>query len=117
MIRIASTRTIKGKTSTENHYYFSSRRNLPPKRALAAVGSHWGIENERHWLLDVAFQEHDCRVRAGNAAANFSAVRQLGLGLLKPHTETKIGIKNRRLLAAWDHEFPLRVIGLVGLML
>lgn len=117
MIRIESTRTIKGKTSTENRYYISSRRNLPPKRALAAVRSHWGIENELHWVLDVAFQEDDCRVRAGNAAANFSAVRQLALGLLKKRTETKIGIKNRRLLAAWDHEFLLRVIGLIGLIL
>lgn len=117
MIRIESARTIKGKTSTENRYYISSRRNLPPKRALAAVRSHWGIENELHWVLDVAFQEDDCRVRAGNAAANFSAVRQLALGLLKKRTETKIGIKNRRLLAAWDHEFLLRVIGLIGLIL
>jgi hypothetical protein len=34
------------------------------------------------------------------------------LGLLKQRTETKVGIKNRRLIAAWDHNFLLRVVGL-----
>jgi len=51
-------------------------------------------------------------VRAGNAAANFSAVRQLALNLLKQRTEKEVGIKNRRLVAAWDQNFLLRVVGL-----
>ena len=73
--------------------------------------SHWAIENGLHWVLDVAFREDDCRVRAGNAAANFSAVRQLALSLLKQRTESKVGIKNRRLRAAWDSDFLLRAVG------
>lgn len=112
LIRIESLRTLKGVQSSEDRYYISSKRALSPKQALAAVRSHWGIENELHWVLDVAFGEDDCRVRAGNAAANFSAVRQLALGLLKKRTEKKVGIKNRRLCAGWDDNFLLQVIGL-----
>ena len=112
LIRIESTRTINDKTSVENRYYISSRKSLSAKQALESVRSHWSIENQLHWVLDVAFGEDDCRVRAGNAAANFSAVRQLALGLLKQRTETKVGIKNRRLMAGWDDSFLLRVIGL-----
>jgi predicted transposase YbfD/YdcC len=111
-VRIESTRTIHGQTSVENRYYISSRKRLSAKASLAAVREHWSIENQLHWVLDVAFAEDDSRVRAGNAAANFSAVRQLALGLLKKRTETKVGIKNRRLMAAWDDTFLLRVIGL-----
>jgi predicted transposase YbfD/YdcC len=111
-VRIESTRTINGETSVENRYYISSRKRLSAKASLAAVREHWSIENQLHWVLDVAFAEDDSRVRAGNAAANFSAVRQLALGLLKKRTETKVGIKNRRLMAAWDDSFLLRVIGL-----
>ena len=111
LIHIESTRTIKGETSTEDRYYISSKA-LSPKQALSAVRSHWGIENSLHWVLDVAFREDDCRVRAGNAAANFSAVRQLALGLLKKRTEMKCGIKIRRQCAGWDNQFLLRVIGL-----
>jgi predicted transposase YbfD/YdcC len=112
LIHIESIRTVKGVTSTEHRYYISSRRNLSAKQALAAVRSHWGIENELHWVLDVAFREDDCRLRAGNAAANFSAVRQLALGLLKKRTEQKGGIKARRLVAGWNNDFLLQVIGL-----
>lgn len=112
LIHIESTRTVKAKTSTEHRYYISSRRSLSAKQALAAVRSHWGIENQLHWVLDVAFREDDCRVRAGNAAANFSAVRQLALGLLKKRTEKKCGIKIRRQCAGWDNNFLLQVIGL-----
>lgn len=34
------------------------------------------------------------------------------LGLLKQRTEAKVGIKIRRLRAAWDDNFLLRVLGL-----
>lgn len=111
LVRVESTRTVGDKSSTDNRYFISSRR-LSAIEALEAVRGHWGIENELHWTLDVAFREDDCRVRAGNAAANFSIIRQHALGLLKQRTETKVGIKNRRLCAAWDDNFLLRVIGL-----
>jgi predicted transposase YbfD/YdcC len=112
LIQVESVRTVKGQTSTEHRYYICSRRGLSAKQALTAVRSHWGIENELHWVLDVAFREDDCRVRAGNAAANFSAVRQLALGLLKKRTEAKCGIKIRRQRAGWENKFLLQTIGL-----
>jgi predicted transposase YbfD/YdcC len=112
LVRIESLRTIKGEQSSEYRFYISSRRELSAKQALAAARGHWGIENGLHWVLDVAFHEDDCRVRAGNAAANFSALRQLALGLLKQRTETKVGIKIRRQHAGWDNQFLLRVIGI-----
>jgi len=109
-VRIQSTRTLKQVTSVEDRYFICSRR-VSAIEALDAVRGHWSIENELHWVLDVAFREDDCRVRAGNAAANFSAVRQLALSLLKQRTEAKSGIKNRRLRAGWSEEFLLKTIG------
>jgi len=111
LVRIEATRTVGDRSSTDNRYCISSR-HLSAIEALEAVLGHWGIENDLHWTLDVAFGEDDCNVRAGNAAANFSIVRKHALGLLKQRTETKVGIKNRRLLAGWDDAFLLRVIGL-----
>jgi predicted transposase YbfD/YdcC len=112
LIHVESTRTVDGVTSTAHRYYISSRRKLSPQQALAAVRGHWGIENQLHWVLDVAFREDESRVRAGNAAANFSAIRQLALGLLRKRTEQNGGIKARRLVAGWNNDFLLRVIGL-----
>lgn len=111
LVRIRSTRTLKQTTSIQDRYFICSRR-VSAIEALDAVRGHWSIENELHWVLDVAFREDDSRVRAGNAAANFSAVRQLALGLLKQRTEAKSGIKNRRLRAGWNEEFLLKTIGI-----
>jgi predicted transposase YbfD/YdcC len=112
LVRVESTRTVKGKpTSVENRYFICSRKGINAIDALASVRGHWSIENELHWVLDVAFREDDCRVRADNAAANFSAMRQHALALLKQRTETKVGMKIRRLKAGWDDSFLLKVIG------
>jgi predicted transposase YbfD/YdcC len=111
LVRVESTRTVAGEESIENRFYISSRV-LSANEALEASRSHWSIENELHWVLDVAFREDDCRVRAGNAAENLSMVRQLALSLLKQRTEAKCGIQGRRLMAGWNDQFLLRTIGL-----
>jgi predicted transposase YbfD/YdcC len=103
-------RTIGDKTSTEQRYFISSKKALAAKDALAASRSHWGIENELHWVLDVAFREDDCRVRAGHAAENFAVLRHIALNLLKNLPGRKIGVKTCRMRAGWDHDFLLKVL-------
>jgi predicted transposase YbfD/YdcC len=107
------TRVVDGKQTIENRFYISSR-TLSASEALEASRGHWSIENELHWVLDMAFREDDCRVRAGNAAEILSMVRQLALSLLKQRTEAKCGILGRRKMAGWDDQFLLRTLGLSG---
>lgn len=111
LVRVESTRSVNGEQSVENRFYISSKL-LSASEALDASRNHWSIENELHWVLDVAFREDECRVRAGNAAENLSMVRQLALSLLKQRTEAKCGIQGRRLMAGWNDQFLLRTIGL-----
>jgi predicted transposase YbfD/YdcC len=82
LVRVEATRVVDGKESIENRFYISSRL-LSASEALNASRGHWSIENELHWVLDVAFREDECRVRAGHAAENLSMLRQLALSLLK----------------------------------
>lgn len=110
LVRVESTRVLGGQESIENRFYISSCV-LSASEALEASRGHWSIENELHWVLDVAFREDDCRVRAGNAAENLSMVRQLALSLLKQRTEAKCGIQGRRLMAGWNDHFLLRTLG------
>jgi predicted transposase YbfD/YdcC len=109
VVMVEVDRTVGDKTSTERRYYISSQKRLRAKTALTTIRSHWGIENRLHWVLDVAFREDDCRVRAGNAAENFAVLRHFTMNLLK-NAPSKLGIKTRRLQAAWDHDFLLRTL-------
>ena len=109
LVLVEVDRTIGDKTSTEQRYYISSQKHVSAKDALSTVRGHWGIENGLHWVLDVAFREDDCRVRAGNAAENFAVLRHFTLNLLK-NIKSKVGIKTRRLRAGWDNEFLLQVL-------
>lgn len=104
LICIEAQRTLHGKTSIEKRYYISSL--APNAKALAhAIRKHWTVENELHWLLDVAFNEDRCRIKHKQAAANFAAIRRFVLALLKNAKLSKLGIKNQRLQAAWDESF------------
>jgi predicted transposase YbfD/YdcC len=98
-----------GKDCNQVRYYILSKY-LAARRFAAAVRGHWGIENRLHWQLDVTFQEDQCRLRLGHADANFSILRRTALGLLKNESTLKVGIKNKRLTAAWDERYLEQVL-------
>jgi len=95
--------------SQETPYYLSG---LPgdAARIAAAVRGHWGIENRLHWVRDMAFDEDRCRVRTGQAAENFVVLRHIALNLLRREGTAKGGIKAKRLQAAWDITYLLKVL-------
>lgn len=98
-----------GKQAVEVRYYILSKK-LTARRFAEAVRRHWSIENQLHWQLDVTFQEDQSRLREGHAATNFSLVRRAALSLLKNDHTKKLGIKNKRLNAAWDDNYLLQVL-------
>jgi predicted transposase YbfD/YdcC len=110
--RIRSQRIIGEEKSCEDRYHIASITGA--KRILWAVRSHWGIENELHWTLDIAFDEDHCRVRKDHGAENFAILRHIALNLLKQEKTCKRGIKGKRLLAAWNEDY-LRTV-LAGLI-
>lgn len=98
-----------GKDCFDVRYYILSTY-LSGCRFAEAVRGHWGIENSLHWQLDVTFQEDQCRIRKGHADENFSILRRTALSLLKNESSQKVGIKNKRLVAAWDDAYLLKVL-------
>jgi predicted transposase YbfD/YdcC len=109
LARVQARRTINGVTSTEYRYYISSLDGADPARMLDLIRGHWEVENSLHWSLDISFREDESRIRTGHAAENYSRLNRIALNLLK-RDETKAGIKTKRLLAGWDHDYLLKLL-------
>lgn len=109
LIMVKAERRLGAQVSVERRYYISSRPD-PAERQLTVIRSHWGIENELHWCLDVAFREDESRIRKGDGAQNFSFLRRLALTLLKRETTAKMGLKAKRHQAGWDNAYLLKVL-------
>ena len=93
----------------EKSYFISS---LKPDAAniAKAIRSHWTIENGLHWCLDVSFREDHCRVRKDHGPENMAILRHMALNLLKREKSLKGGIQTKRLKAAWDHSYLLKIL-------
>ena len=90
------------------HYYLLSKY-LAPKELLRVARSHWAIENQLHWVLDVVFDEDANRCRKDNAPENFAVLRRLAINLLRAHPAPN-SIRQKIKRAGWDDSFLLAVL-------
>ena len=60
--KVTAARYQDGQTSTKKRYCLVSQA-CAPERLYELGRSHWGIENEMHWRLDVVFNEDQARNR------------------------------------------------------
>jgi len=112
---IRRTRTTSdGKTSITDRYYLFSHADISADRLLRLQRSHWAIENNLHWMLDVTFGEDNAHVRMGHAAVILNILRKMVLLLLKSDSSMKGSISSKRLRCSWDFSFALRVISNVS---
>jgi len=109
-IAMVFTRVIRDGSEYEECRHYILSKLIGVKRFAEAVRGHWSIENRCHWQLDVTFQEDQSRIRKDNADANFSSLRRTALSLLKNNTSQKLGIKNKRIVAALDDDYRHEVL-------
>lgn len=91
-----------GRMVEEKRYYITSLP-LDPERIMDAIRTHWSIENNLHWQLDVTFNE-DSQRKKRNAARNFSLVSKIALAQLR-NNPYKASLKLKRKKAGWDISF------------
>ena len=99
-----------GKSSVEKAYYISNDTKLSAKEAGRLARSHWGIENEVHWVLDMAFREDEARHRSRNVAQNLTTLRHFALNIVKQDKTRKLGIANSRQRAGWDKSYLIHLL-------
>jgi predicted transposase YbfD/YdcC len=108
--RITSRRRLRGRPADApvvRHYLLS--KSISPKRLLQVTRSHWGIENQLHWVLDVHFAEDRNRARKDNAPENLAILRRLALNILRVHPE-RTSLRRKIKRAGWDDAFLIAVL-------
>jgi predicted transposase YbfD/YdcC len=110
VIRIDSKREIlsEKKITQESRYYICSKA-LRASDALEKIRSHWSIENNLHWTLDVAFGEDQSRMRMGDEDKNFALVRKIVINLVSLD-KTKLSIQRKRLKASRSDAFRQQLL-------
>ena len=107
IIRVRRQREVTRKKQAEPidtvHYYITSS-DRPIVQLADAIRSHWQIENNLHWVLDVEFNEDDSRKRIGNQAANFSLIRKIALNMIEKVRNKKSIKAIRMACAVSDHK-------------
>lgn len=106
IVRISAGRYDKktGKSSTEERLYITSLADNP-ELLNAAIRSHWAIENNLHWNLDVVFREDGQLKREGNSAQNFNLISKIALAMIDAEKSTKDSKPNKRIRAACSDKF------------
>jgi predicted transposase YbfD/YdcC len=110
LARITSRRRAHGKRADKPvvHYYLLSKY-MVAKRMLEIVRSHWGIENQLHWMLDVLFDEDGARTRKDNGPDNLAILRKFALNILRAHPAA-ISMRLKIKRAGWDDGFLLDLL-------
>ena len=80
IVRIESrTRDVKsGQIHRETRYYLSSLE-ADAQYINHYIRTHWSVENQLHWTLDVAFGDDASRKQKDNATQNFPLLNRIGL--------------------------------------
>jgi predicted transposase YbfD/YdcC len=111
LIQIKSTRETNGCISEEKRQYISSLDYTLAEKLLRSIRSHWQVENNLHWQLDISFREDESRVRDETAAVNLAWVRKTALTCLKRETSYKASIRRKQLKAWADTNYLAKIIG------
>jgi predicted transposase YbfD/YdcC len=111
IVCITSHRIIKktNKESTERRYYISSLE-ADASKLNKAVRSHWSIENNLHWNLDVVFKEDESLKKKGDSPMNFNIITKIALTLIEREKSTKMSKNAKRMMAAIDDEYRTKIL-------
>ena len=111
-VMVTSTRIMNMVEKTETRYYFTSMQENAEQVAIA-IRSHWAVENNLHWVLDVIFKEDESRVRMHHAAENFGLLRRMTLNILKKINhprDPKMSINRKRNICNWNPDFLTKAL-------
>lgn len=109
IVMVKRVRHLWNKTTHETMFYLTS---LPCDAAVIAraIRTHWGIENQLHWVLDVTWGEDKSRIRRGHGGENMALLRRLAISVLNQETSKKRSLKQKAKRASMSPDYMLTVL-------
>jgi predicted transposase YbfD/YdcC len=109
IVLVKRVRHLWNKITRETMVYLIS---LPCDAAVIgrAIRTHWGIENQLHWVLDVTSGEDKSRIRRGYGGENMALLRRLAISVLNQETSKKRSLKQKAKRASMSPDYMLTVL-------
>jgi len=101
--------TATGTTAETACYLLSAA--LLPDRLNEVARSHWGIENQLHWRLDVVMNEDGDRTRLGHGPETLAVLRHMALNVIQAEP-SKGSSRGKLKRAGWDDAYLVRLLKL-----
>jgi len=106
--KVSRTREVAAKITTETAYYLLSTP-LSAERFGHAARSHWNVENNLHWVLDVTMNEDMARNRRDNGPHNLAVLRHMAINLIsKEPSKGSLRVKIKR--AGWKDAYLAKLL-------
>ena len=97
-------------TTAETAYYLLSAALLP-ERLNEVARSHWGVENQLHWRLDVTMNEDQDRTRLGHGPENLAVLRHVALNVIQAEPSNG-SLRGKLKRAGWNDAYLTQLITL-----
>ena len=109
IVMVERTRHLWNKVTYEVQFYLSS---LPAdtQNLCNVIRTHWGIENQVHWTLDVTFKEDKCRIHSCHSPRNFALLRRMALNALNLETTLQRSLRQKMRRAAMNNDYMMTVL-------
>jgi predicted transposase YbfD/YdcC len=105
-----SREAIGGEKTLSKRYYISSL-SCSAEKMGGYLRNHWSIENQLHWMLDVAFKEDSVLIRTQNAPENLNILRKIALSLLRDTpTPRRSSVNSKMARAMMSTDFLEKVL-------
>jgi predicted transposase YbfD/YdcC len=99
---VRTTVEANGTKHTDTRYFISSLRNVDD--FAYAVQSHWSIENQLYWSLDVIYREDAAKARKENSPLNMNVLRKTSLSFWKAVDMGRMSIRKKMFKATLNFD-------------
>jgi predicted transposase YbfD/YdcC len=89
---------------------FMMSRRFEPGQLIDIARSHWAIENNLHWILDVHLGEDLIRARKDHAPANIALVKRIARNILQTLDLAKTPISHRTRKCMWNDDYLINAL-------